>query len=156
MVVYNSYPKESPRPVTVYRAYWHSVEFGEPILPGGGSQVTPTVPASGNWAYALIAPGWVPAMGGQPGLLIPLRSRSPLELHQDNTLTIFVDDSTFMGNCAAGSNLSQEEADFITQRIFPEAFARVRYEAVTCGNHSLEAGGAGGAPSPSGSGGSAG
>jgi hypothetical protein len=65
-------------------------------------------------------------------------------------LSIPVEDTTFAGNCATGSFLSQQEADFITQVVFPSAqqgagweagpggehipnlFAGLRYDAATC------------------------
>jgi hypothetical protein len=49
-----------------------------------------------------------------------------------DTLNIQVSDSTFDGNCAAGKPLSQADADQITQEIFPDEFAGMRYEARTC------------------------
>jgi hypothetical protein len=41
-----------------------------------------------------------------------------LPVGRSDTLTIAVSDGTFDGNCAAGSTLSQDDADFIMQRIF--------------------------------------
>jgi hypothetical protein len=43
-----------------------------------------------------------------------------------------VDDRTFTGNCAAGQPLSQDEADFVTQRIFPGEIGTATYDAKTC------------------------
>ena len=36
------------------------------------------------------------------------------------------------GSCAAHQSLPQEDADFITERIFPGEFANVLYDAKTC------------------------
>jgi hypothetical protein len=49
-----------------------------------------------------------------------------------DTLQIPVDDETFVGNCASSSFLSQSQADFITQRVFPSIFANLRYDAGNC------------------------
>jgi hypothetical protein len=47
-------------------------------------------------------------------------------------LTITVDDTAFIGNCAAGTFLAQTEADFVTQRVFAQTFAGLHYDAATC------------------------
>jgi len=47
-------------------------------------------------------------------------------------LHIPVDDATFSGNCAAGSVLTQTQADFITRRVFATDFAGRHYDAATC------------------------
>jgi hypothetical protein len=49
-----------------------------------------------------------------------------------DTLHIPVDDATFTGNCAAGSFLTQAQADFITREVFPGDFASRSYDAATC------------------------
>jgi hypothetical protein len=61
-----------------------------------------------------------------------LQSRGGFSVAEGDTLSILVDDTTFVGNCAARSFLSQSQADFITQIVFPSVFAGVRYEAATC------------------------
>ena len=53
-------------------------------------------------------------------------------MHLNNTLHIPVDDTTFVENCSAGSSLTQNQADFITQRVFASDFAGLNYDAQTC------------------------
>jgi hypothetical protein len=61
-----------------------------------------------------------------------VKSSAKLAVTRGSTLTIGVSDATFVGRCAAGTALSQDDADFITQRIFPGDFAAVTYDAKTC------------------------
>jgi hypothetical protein len=91
-----------------------------------------TVPASVNTAYAILAPGWDPKSSTPPTSFVVLESRNGLEVHLGGTLQIPIDDTTFMGDCASGSFLSQAQADFITQSIFPSVFASLHYDAATC------------------------
>jgi hypothetical protein len=91
-----------------------------------------TVPASASSAYAVVAPGWDPESAASPTSFVVLQSRDGFSVQVGETLQIPVDDSTFIGNCASGSFLSQSQADFITQRIFPSIFANRRYDAAKC------------------------
>jgi hypothetical protein len=108
----------------IQRARWHAVELTEPIAPGAASAPRDTVPASETPAYAL--------RGEDPAALVVLRSRAGFAVGLNQTLTIVVDDTTFAGDCAAGSPLEQREADFITERVFASVFAGLRYDAATC------------------------
>jgi hypothetical protein len=63
---------------------------------------------------------------------VVLQSRASFDVHLNDTLHIPVDDSTFQGSCAAKSALSQSQADFITQLVFPDVFASFHYDAATC------------------------
>jgi hypothetical protein len=137
VVVDNDYPPKVANPLTVYLAYWQAVPFQEPIVPSSSSSPQPTVPTSDSTAYVALAPGWDPLGSAPPTSLVLLRSRNGFGVHLGDTLHIPVDDSTFMGNCASGSFLSQAQADFITARIFtptlfPGAPLPLRYEASTC------------------------
>ncbi len=116
----------------VYRAQWQSVTFGDPLAPGTASDPHDALPASANDAYVLLAPGWDPSSTTPPSKLIVLHSRAGYALHADQTVRITVNDDAFEGNCAIGSTLSREEADFITQRIFPDVFANATYDPSTC------------------------
>jgi hypothetical protein len=126
-VVENAYPQG----IVVYRAWWETTLFTEPVLPGMTSSDQRSVPES-DTAYVLLAPGWDPASGQPPTTLLPARSKVPFEVDRGSTLRITVSDATFQGNCAAQQPLSQEDADFITQRIFPGEFATLTYDAKTC------------------------
>jgi hypothetical protein len=107
-----------------------------PTQPDGGlswyCNPDETIPASANTAYAVLAPGWNPSSSTSPSSFVVLQSRTGFAVQLGDTLKIPVDDKTFMGNCASGSFLSQSQADFITQRIFPSIFVSFRYDAATC------------------------
>jgi hypothetical protein len=128
----NGYPASALVPFVVYRARWHAVSSQDPLLPGASSDPQDTVAASPNTAYVVLAPGWDPVSGIPPTSFIVLQSMNGFEVHLDQTLHIPVDDATFVGDCAAGSFLSQDQADFITQRIFASDFLSLRYDAATC------------------------
>ena len=115
----------------VYRAWWVATYFPDPVAGGTTSAEQRSVPAT-ELAYALLAPGWDPASTTPPSRLIVVRSKAPLESVRGEVLHIAVSDQTFTGNCVAGQPLSQEDADFVTQRIFPGPFANVTYDAKTC------------------------
>jgi hypothetical protein len=133
----NDYSPSAPKPLVVYRAFWQAVSFQDPIRPGSSSDLESTVPASDNTAYVVLAPGWDPASHALPSSFVFMQSRNGFAVHLSDTLRIPVDDASFIGNCAAGSFLSQAQADFITQRIFTDnifqgASAPLRYDAATC------------------------
>jgi hypothetical protein len=131
VVIDNKYAPSPTSPV-IYRAYWQAVPFQNPIPPDASSDAQSTVPASANTAYVVLAPGWDPASSVPPTSLVVMQSVDGFDVHLNDTLHIPVDDTRFIGNCAAGSFLSQAQADFITQLIFPIDFAPVRYDAASC------------------------
>jgi hypothetical protein len=147
VVLENKYPSSGETPFIVYRAFWQAVPFQQPLPPGSSSDEQDTVPASLNAAYAAVAPGWDPDASTVPTSFLFLQSKSGFEVHLNDTLDIGVDDATFAGNCAAGSFISQEQADFMTQRIFtqtlfPDAFAPFFYDATSCATTAIaDAGG---------------
>jgi hypothetical protein len=124
--------------LVVYRAFYQSVSFQEPIPPGSSSQPqNPPIPASANTAYVILAPGWDPDSSAAPTSFVLLQSRQGYAVHLNDTLHIVVNDANFVGNCAAGMPLTQNEADVIvnfvfTPTIFPDAAAPFRYDAATC------------------------
>jgi hypothetical protein len=136
-VVDNAYPQ-----AVVYQAWWVTTLFTEPTAPAASSDALRVVPAE-ETAYALLAPGWDPASGEPPATLVPLRSKTKLSVSRGDVLHITVSDATFDGSCAAGQPLSQEDADFLTERIFPGPFTGLRYDAATCTVHPLGAADAG-------------
>jgi len=128
-VVDNAYP-EATR-VVVYKAWWAATLFKEPVVPGASSDIERSVPES-DVVYALLTPGWDPASGSPPTRLVAVRSKDKLVASRGDTLHIVVSDATFRGSCDAREPLSQEDADFITQRIFPGDFANAVYDARSC------------------------
>ena len=129
VVLDNEYPTASA--FIIYEAAWQAVSFQDPIPPGTSSTQS-TVPASTNEGYVVLAPGWDLTSATPPTSFIVMQSQSGFSVHLNETLHIPVDDTAFVGNCGAGSFLTQEQADLITQLVFPGDFASVRYTASTC------------------------
>jgi hypothetical protein len=132
VVVDNNYPPYAPVPLVVYQAYWQAVAFTTPVPPTSSSAPLNTVPASDNTAWVVLAPGWDASGASPPTSFIVMQSRSGFAVHLNDTLHIPVDDADFEGNCATGSPLSQSQADFITQLVFPTLFQGLQYDATTC------------------------
>jgi hypothetical protein len=137
----NKYPPSATSPLVVYDAYWQAVSFqGAALPPGSSAPPQSTVPCSANSAYVLLAPGWDPTSATPPTSFIVMESRDGFGVDLGRTLDIPVDDSTFVGNCAVGSFLTQAQADFITQRVFPNDFATLRYDAAHCVTTAIDGG----------------
>jgi hypothetical protein len=132
VAIVNGYGPNAPHSLVIYRASWQAVSFHDAVLPGSSSEPQTTLAASATTAYVVLAPGWDPTTGTPPTSFVILQSRQGFEVHLDTTLRIAVDDSTFIGNCAAGSVLPQEQADFITQLVFPTELGPFSYDAATC------------------------
>lgn len=128
--VNNEYPANSG--LVVYQALWQAASFQNPIAPGTSSPPQTTVPASDNTAYVVLAPNWDPSSSVAPSNFLVLQSRTGFAVNLGDTLQIPVDDAAFAGNCAAGSTLTQQQADSITQFVFPSIFGSLKYEAATC------------------------
>jgi hypothetical protein len=128
----NDYPASAATPLTVYRAYWQAVAFTTPVSPGTSSGPQSTVPCSANTAWVVLAPGWDATSTVNPTTFVVLQSRQEFGVNYGDTVDIPVSDATFAGNCASGSFLSQDQADFITQFVFPSVFCGLRYDAATC------------------------
>lgn len=155
VVLDNDYPSSAAAPIVVYQAYWppQAVLFATPVPPGSSSSPQSTVPSSSNTAYAVLAPGWPADASIPPTSLVVVQSRSGFSVNLDNTLHIPVGDAKFIGNCAAGSFLSQSQADFITRLVFPTIFANLQYDAATCTTTAVGDGGGGDGSTGSGEGG---
>jgi hypothetical protein len=141
VAIENRYPQSPTNALVIYRASYKEIgetrgttgaAFDQPIPPVASSEPQSVVSASENTAYVLLAPGWDPASSAPPTSFIVMQSRVGFALRLNETLRIPVDDTTFAGNCAVGSFLTQPEADFITQRIFPTEFATFGYDAASC------------------------
>ena len=128
----NRYAPSSTNQRVIYRAFWHSASVQDPVAPGSSSAPLDTVPASEQTAYVLLAPGWDPASATPPTSLVVLQSRQDYAVNLNETLEIPVDDGAFDGDCAAGSILTQAQADVITRFVFPNDFAMLGYDAATC------------------------
>jgi hypothetical protein len=134
VVLDNDYSPSATPPLVVYQAYWQSVLFDDGGIPAGASSgALSTVPCSANTAYVVLAPGWTPGSATRPTSFVVLQSRGAgFGVSLGDTLHIPVNDETFLGNCDAGSFLSAEQAQFITQQVFPNDFAAFTYDPATC------------------------
>jgi hypothetical protein len=132
VVLVNDYAATSQPSLVVYRAIWLNVAFETPLLPGASSSKESALATSGNTAYVLLAPAWDPTSETPPASLIVLESASEFSLDFNRTLDIPVDDSTFVGNCAAQRFLTQAQADFVTKLVFADEFAQASYDPATC------------------------
>jgi hypothetical protein len=132
VVLENDYPASSG--VVIYDAYWQAVSFEDagPLPPGSSSVPESTVPCSANTAYAILAPGWDPTSNTSPTTFVVLESKEGYGVAVGETVDIPVNDASFAGSCAAGSFLTQSQADFVTQFVFSSVFAGLRYDAATC------------------------
>jgi hypothetical protein len=128
----DAYPLSATYPRVVYRAYWENAALPAPLSPGDSSDPVGTVPASLGPAYVVVAPGWDPTSGAPPASLVVLQSKGTYDVHLGGTVHVTVSDDTFDGNCETGSHLTQQQADFITQLVFPADFASLTYDAATC------------------------
>lgn len=115
----------------IYRAWWSETLFADPIDPGAASEAFRTTPGT-DTAYVLLAPGWDRASGAPPTSFVVLKSKQPLEVKRGDELHIAVSDTTFDGNCGAGSPLPPGDADFATKRIFAGELEGFDYDAATC------------------------
>ena len=117
--------------MAVYKGWWAVAQFTDPVAAGQVSDAVRVVPGS-DYGYALLAPGWDSSGDTPPTTLIPLRSAQKLTVARGDTLNFVVSDDATLGNCLTGKPLTQEDADFITQRIFPGEFSNARYDAAVC------------------------
>lgn len=110
----------------VNRLWWQTTLFTTPVEPHQRSAFERTVPAS-DFAYALLT-----STTGDAGTLLPIRSRERLNVERGAALELDVNTTDWLGFCDAGQPLTQDEADFITQRIFVTQFADQTFEAASC------------------------
>lgn len=122
---------DASQSTAVYEGWWLVATFPGPVAGGAESETERVVPGE-DYAYFVLAPGWDPASGTPPPVLLPAMTKDEVSVSRGGTLHIEVDDAHVVGSCAAGQPLTQEQADFITQSIFPGAFAGVAYDAATC------------------------
>jgi hypothetical protein len=134
-VVDNAYPRApngvNAEQTTVFKAWWSVTLFADPVGAGSSSDPNRVVPAS-DYAYALLAPSWAPDSPSAPGKLVAVRTKEKVSVARGDTLQITISSDSVVGNCDDGSHLSQKDADFITQRIFPGDFTNMVYDPTTC------------------------
>jgi len=112
----------SGQPVfTVYKAWYSTALFADPIAAGGASGETRIVGGTPDYAYALLAPDYDPS-AGPPASLVAVRTRDKIAGARGETLRIVFSPNTVRGPCSGEAPLTQDEYDFITQRIFPADF----------------------------------
>jgi hypothetical protein len=148
-VLSNEYPPVSEAgaadSMPVYKGWWSVAQFPEAVPAGQVSDAVRIVEGS-DYGYALLAPGHAVATGAPPTALVALRSSQKLSVGRGELLTFVVSPRATVGDCKTSQPLSQDDADFITQRIFPVEFAGLRYDAATCTSSAVSTaeGGAGG------------
>ncbi len=132
-VIDNMYPvpTDAAEQTVVYKGWWRVTEFPDPVAAGASSDEERVIRGS-DIAYLLLAPSWDPMTNVPPSVLIPVHTRDEVSVRRGDRLHIVASDAMLVGNCAAGAPLTQPDADFITQRIFPEDFAGFHYDAATC------------------------
>jgi hypothetical protein len=134
-VLSNQYPSassaDSSDATPVYKGWWAVAQFPDPVAAGETSDPVRVVLGS-DYGYALLAPGWDSTSGSPPSTLIPVRSAQKLSVARGELLTFVVSEQATIGDCRADNPLTQEDADFVTQRIFPGQFAGLAYDAASC------------------------
>jgi hypothetical protein len=136
-VVDNAYPTladggiDPLNSITVVRGWWLVTVFTDPIAAGTSSDSHRVVNGLDS-AYLVLAPGWDPRSGEPPTHLIPAKTKTAIGVSKGDVLHITANDENLVGNCAAKQPLTQTDADFITQNIFPNEFAGFTYDAATC------------------------
>ena len=134
-VVDNGYPPPpdgaESQQTAVVKVWWSVTLFPDPVAAGASSAENRVVPAR-DYAYALLAPGWSPLSPVPPSRLVVVRTREKVDVGRGGTTHITISPATTVGDCDAGSTLTQGETDAITQRIFPGDFAGHVYDASLC------------------------
>ena len=116
----------------VFAAQWENIAFTTPLAPGEASPPETAFESSGTTAYVVVAPGFEVGSQAPPTELLLLESTQLIAVALGDGVTIAVDDTTFAGDCTAGSMLPQADADLMTERVFPGIFAGRGYDAATC------------------------
>lgn len=119
IVVDNAYTDDT----IVDEVWWSQTLVPDQVAPGGESPVYRTTPAL-ETAYVVAE---------RAGNVFVARTTIPLGVERSAELHVVISPTTIVGDCAASSaRLTQPEADFITQSIFPGRFAGAVYDAATC------------------------
>ena len=118
IVVDNAYTDDT----IVDEVWWSQTLVPDAVAPGGESPVYRTTPAL-ETAYVVAERG---------GAVFVARTAMPLGVERSAELHVVIAPENIVGDCATSARLTQPEADFITQRIFPGRFAGAVYDAATC------------------------
>jgi len=119
IVVDNAYTDDT----VVDEVWWSQTLVPDQVAPGSESPAYRTTPAL-ETAYVVAERG---------GNVFVARTVIPLGVNRSAELHVVVSPQNIVGDCAFSSaRLTQPEADFITQRIFPGRFAGAVYDAATC------------------------
>lgn len=107
---------------TVVDALWWSETYvPDGVSAGHESPAYRTVPGD-DIAYVVLE---------RDGRVFVAETAKPVSVERQDTLHITISPTTLVGDCAT-STLTQAQADFITQRIFPTRFEGAIYDAATC------------------------
>jgi hypothetical protein len=118
IVVDNTYTDDT----IVDEVWWSQTLVPDQVAPGGESPAYRTTPAN-ETAYVVAERG---------GNVFVARTTTPLGVNRSAELHVVVSPEKIVGDCATNARLTQPEADFITQSIFPGRFAGSVYDAATC------------------------
>lgn len=106
----------------VDEVWWSQTLVPDEVAPGGESPVYRTTPAEGT-AYVVAE---------RSGVVFVAKTAMPLGVERGAELHVVISPENIVGDCASNARLTQPEADFITQSIFPGRFAGAVYDAATC------------------------
>jgi hypothetical protein len=119
IVVDNAYTDDT----IIDEVWWSQTLVPDAVAAGGESPAYRTTPGQGT-AYL------VAERGGQ---VFVARTAIPLGVNRSAELHVVISPQNIVGDCeATNARLTQPEADFITQSIFPGHFAGAVYDAATC------------------------
>jgi hypothetical protein len=118
IVVDNAYKDDT----VVDEVWWSQTLVPDQVAPGGESPAYRTTPAL-ETAYVVAERG---------GNVFVARTAMPLGVERSAELHVVISPENIVGDCATNARLTQPEADFITERIFPGRFAGAVYDAATC------------------------
>lgn len=118
IVVDNAYTDDT----IVDEVWWSQTLVPDRVEPGGESPAYRTTPAN-EVAYVVAERG---------GNVFVARTALPLGVDRSAELHVVISAQNIVGDCATNARLTQPEADFITQSIFPGRFAGAVYDAATC------------------------
>lgn len=115
-VVVNDMPADGPEPLTIYKVWYRSTLFLDPLAPGEQSESLRIGPGA-EPAYALLAPAY-DADAGTPRLM-PARTKDVIRSEAGETVRLVFSPATAFIGCGGAAGLSREDYDTIRERIFP-------------------------------------